>query len=220
MSPRPLDSDFLNAIAADEGVEFVHLIEINFSGGPARIHTGAVDLDWNGFSWQAVGGALELGAVEETMDGGAQGVELRLSGVDQTVLSLLLGESFRGRDVAVWRAHLDQTTGEVVGTPLLLFQGPQLEPYTVEEQRGRTGNTVRISTRFSSLLSLRNVRGIRSNVTSHSHYFPGDTFFQHTSSLANRKIYWGSSTPRSGTPGGGVGWGGGDDNNGAGDVLW
>lgn len=219
MSPRSLDSDFLNAINSEAGAEFVHLIEIDFSGGPVRIQTGAADLLWNGITWQAVGGALTLEPLEETVDGGAQGVEMRLSGVDQTILSALLGESFRGRDAAVWRAHLDQETGEVVGTPLLLFRGPQLEPYVVEEQRGRTGSTVRITTRLSSMMSLRNTRGVRSNVTSHSHYYTGDTFFQHTATLVNKKISWGSMPVNIPTGVGGGGSAGGQPGE-DGDIVW
>lgn len=192
--PRPLSGGFQTAAESDNS-EVVHFVEIKFDGGQARISTGAVDTDWNGFTWVAVGGALVVGAVEESVDGSAQGVELSLSGVDQTVLSNLLNNNFRGHDVSVWRAHLSLTTGAILGTPLLLFKGVQLEPYTVEEQRGRERNTVRVSTRVSSLMSIRKVRGIICNVTGHAHHYAGDTFFQHTATLANKKIYWGTSEP-------------------------
>lgn len=199
---RSLDSAFEAAIES-ESAEFVHLLEINSSGGAVRLNTGAVDLVWNSLTWEAVGGQLEIGAVEESGDGAAQGAGLTLSGVDQTILAVLLSTSFRGYSASIWRAHLNRTTGAVIGTPLLMFTGVQLDAYKVEEQRGRTGNTVRISTQLSGLMSVPKVRGIWSNLTSHQHYFSGDTFWQHAASLANKKIYWGTPVPHTVSGGGG-----------------
>jgi hypothetical protein len=162
--------DFLNAITSDRA-EFVHLLEFQFASGTVRLTTGAQDLSWGGFQWEAVGGLLEMGGVEETSDSRAQGVDVKLSGVDQTVLAVLLTSQYRGRTVTIWRAHLDDTTGQFVGDPLLLFQGLQLSPYTVDEERSRTAGTVRISTRLSGYFGVERVRGIMTNLVSHQHYF-------------------------------------------------
>jgi hypothetical protein len=197
--------DFLNAISSDYA-EFVHLLEFEFASGTVRLATGVQDLLWNALSWEAVGGLLEIGGIEETTDARAQGVDVRLSGVDQTVLAILLGSSYRGRTVRIYRAHLDKTTGLLVGDPMLLFQGLQLSPYTVDEERTPGGGTVRISTRLSGYFGVERIRGIMSNLVSHQHYFNGDLFFQQAASLANVKIYWGTPVPR--TPGSSSGNGG------------
>lgn len=206
---RSLGADTLAAVIA-ERAEFCHLLELQFSSGTVRLSTGSQDLSWDSQTWQAVGGLLEFGGVEETGDVRGQGVDVRLSGVDQTVLSTLLTNQFRGRPIKIWRAYLNTTTGEVLGTPLLLFQGLQLSPYTVEEQRGREGGSVKISTRVVGLLGINRVRGIQANLVGHQHYFNGDTFFRHTSSLANVKVYWGTNVATVGGGGGGrAGAGGG-----------
>lgn len=145
--------------------------------------------------WEAVGGLLEMGGVEETSDARAQGIDVKLSGVDQAILAVLLGSQYRGRPVKIWRVHLDRATGLVVPSPILLFQGLQLSPYTVDEERTRAGGTVRISTRLSGYFGVERVRGIVTSLVSHQHYFIGDLFFQHTTSLANKKIYWGTPVP-------------------------
>lgn len=194
--------DFLAAITA-ESAEFVHLLEMEFSGGTVRFCTGVQDLLWNAFTWDAVGGLLQFGGVEETTDAKAQGVDIKLSGVDQTVAALLLTNQYRGRAVKIYRAHLNKTSGQVVGEPLLLFQGLQLSPYNIEEQRDFGGGTVQISTRFSGYFGVSRVRGIQTNLVSHQHHFNGDTFFQYTAQLTNAKVYWGTATPASITRGGG-----------------
>lgn len=183
---------------ASDNAEIVHLLEFQFDTGTVRIATSGQDLSWNSLSWEAVGGLLELGGIEETTDARGQGIDLRLSGVDQTILSVLINSKYRGRVVKIWRAHLDRTTGRVVGT-MLLFQGLQLSAYTVDEERDNGGGTVRISTRISGYFGVERVRGIMSNLVSHQHYYSGDLFFQHSASLANVKIYWGTPVPR--TPG-------------------
>lgn len=150
-------------------------------------------------TWEAIGGVLEFGGIEETGDVRGQGVDVRFSGVDQSILTLLLASKFRGRGVKIWRAHLDSSTGKIIPDPILLFQGLQLNPYQVTEERTRQGGAVRIATRLTGMLGLQQVRGIQANLPSHQHYFPGDVFFQHVASLVNTKIYWGTRVPQ--TPG-------------------
>lgn len=146
-------------------------------------------------AWQAVGGSLVFGGIEESGDGQAQGVDLTLSGVDQTVLAALMTNNYRGRPVRIWRVWYDPVFGTVIGEPLLLLEGRQLSHYELQEERARAGGTVKIKTRVVGLMGLERIRGIWSNIVSHQHIFSGDTFFQYTPTLANVKVYWGTSTP-------------------------
>lgn len=181
--------------ASAEKAEFVHLIEMQFSSGTVYLNTGAQDISWGGQLWEAVGGLLTIGGVESSGDSAAQGVELKLSGVDQSVLGALMTNNYRGRIVRVRRAYLDQTTGVVRNDPVFLFEGLQLSPYSIEEERSRQGGTVTVTTRIMGYLGVDRIAGIWANLTSHQHYFPGDTFFQHVASLANLKLYWGTQAP-------------------------
>lgn len=200
--PRNLTSSFVTAIESDVA-EFVHLIELDFSGGFLRINTGAEDLSWNGFTWTAVGGNLSFPGVQETNDIKSQGIKMEISGVDLSLVATLLTNSFRGRTVKIWRAHLNSSTGAIIADPPLLFSGLQLASYEVEEEIRRDGpNTVRITTTLSGLLGIERVVGIQTGLTAHQHHYPGDLFFQHTAQLAHRVVSWGSIPIRTG-PGGG-----------------
>lgn len=182
------------AVAIDQG-EFVHLVEVELASGTVRLNTGAADIVWNSNTYEAVGGLLEIGGVEETGDGKGQGADLTLSGVNQSVLSALLSSQYRGRPVHIYRAHFVPGTGQIAGTPLLVHRGIQFSPYVIEEEQSRSGGTVKIRTRLSGFLGITRQRGIQSNLVSHQHIHPGDTFFQHTASLGNLKIYWGVAAP-------------------------
>jgi hypothetical protein len=196
MSPRPMSSEMQQAVTSVTG-ESVHLIEFEFSTGVLRMSTGAVDLDWASDTWRAVGGLLQFGGVHESADASDQSVEIRLSGVNQTVVAALLSSNWRGRSVTIWKAFFDPETGAIISTPLRLFRGKQLTQYVVQETRAdhdRPG-TVEITTRVMTELGIDNRRGIISNVATHQRYYPGDTFFQTAVSMANTKIYWGTPIP-------------------------
>lgn len=195
-------------------IEMVHLIEANFSGGSLYLSTGAADLSWNDREWEAIGGLLTFEGIQESAQGTREsGVQFQLAGVDQSIISVLLTNNFRGRPVRVWRAYLDRTLGKVYGTPLLLFEGLQLAPYEVTEERSRERGSVVIKMQAVGVLAVNKIRGIATNLTSHQHVFPGDTFFQNVAALANLHVYWGTTAPTFIGAGGGGGNSGGFGNN-------
>lgn len=192
---RSLSSAAVAALQAAGDQERTFLIELDFSGGIQRFSTGTRDLDALGQIWSAVGGALLVGQVEESRDAKGAGVDLVLSGVDQSIANTLLTENFRGRTMKVWQALLDPVDGTVVDT-IQLFDGLQLDNYEVKEvaQRGRP-MTITIRTRGRHRLGVAEYRGIRANLHSHQQLFDGDTFFTHVASLSGRRIFWGVTSP-------------------------
>ncbi len=155
---RSLNSAAVAALEAASGEERVFLIALDFSGGMLYFSTGSRDLDWSGLTWVAVGGALAIGPVEESDDLKGAGVDLVLSGVNQTIASTLLSQQYRGRSMQVWQALLDPVSGQVVDT-IELFNGLQLGNYEVKEeaQRGRP-TTSTIQTRGRHRLSVDEFR--------------------------------------------------------------
>lgn len=102
--------------------EAIYLIELQFSGGTIRLNTGAQDVSWNGFTWTAVGGAIELDPLSETTDGLGQGLSVKLSGVDQSIIAAFLTNGHRGRVANIWLAHLHTTTNFSDNPELLTVQ--------------------------------------------------------------------------------------------------
>ena len=106
---RTIDADALAQIIAARA-EVIHLIELDFSGGTLYLSTAGFDVSWNSHTWEGIGGVLSWGPVSETADDKAQGIPLQLSGVDQTVISLLLSQKIRGRGCKVYRAWVARGT--------------------------------------------------------------------------------------------------------------
>lgn len=190
------------ALAVGESTELLFLDFADTSNNPTPVYltTAAKDISWNSQTWQAVGGHLAVDVLGESTDGPADGVRLALSGVDQSVLALILGSRWRGRTATAYYAHLDQALGTVKTDPVLMFKGLMNGGFDISESRGDFGGgTVDIALRLTAKLNeLVKVRGVRTNMASHRATIPGastDTFFQHVPQLALRRVYWGMKTP-------------------------
>jgi hypothetical protein len=184
---RTLTAGMQTAVAAENG-EIIHFIELQFSGGTQRISTGVVTMSWDSQTWTAIGGALTINAVTESPDLSASSIGVTLSGVDQTILNVLLTENYIGRVAKVWMVHL--SSGAVIADPLLLFSGFMDGGWSIKETRGQSGTVTITSQLVSRLSRLDLMRGIQTNVTSHQAIYPGDRFFEHVNTLARTPIIW------------------------------
>lgn len=202
---RSLSGGALAALQAASETEEVFLISLTYSSGTVYMNTGTRDLLWNGQTWDAVGGNLEIGPVEESGDMKGQGFDIQLSGVDQSIISILLGQDYRGRDVFIGQALLDQSAGTVIDV-IEWADGLQLDNYEITEVAKRGAPlTCTVRTRIRHRLGEDEYRGIRASVSSHQKHFSDDTFFQHVPSLVGKKLYWGRLAPVTLGSGGGGG---------------
>lgn len=197
----------INSPIGDQRGEFVYLYEINHSGGILRLTNASRDITTLTFLWTALGGRLIHNGAPDTGSNKAQGIELELFGVDQTIISAIQNNQFRGRLIRIYLLHFDVSTG-VQDTPDLIFQGRQNGDYTVREDRDfespESGGSVSVRTRISADLAEINIKkSIRCNVSSHEEFLrrsgqasPSDDFFSRVQSLMGKDIFWGQPTPQ------------------------
>lgn len=215
----------LNSSVAQQRHEYAYLYEFEFSGGTLRFTNASFDIDYGGNTYSAVGGLLQHDQISETQDRRAQGVDVKLSGVDQTVISAILTNNFRGREARIWLIHIDPDTG-THETPDLVWRGRMNGEFQIEEDRDEDGeaHSVTVSTRIVSAMAMLNtVRSVRTNVASHEEMLrragqasPTDTFFSRIQTLAGKQVYWGQEAPEEsskhgGQTGGDGGGRGGDE---------
>lgn len=193
---RTLTAGMQTEVAAQRST-IVYLIQLESSGGTTRLTTAPVDIAWDAQTWEGIGGLLAFGGVEEGPEASASGVELSLSGVDQTIISVLLNNNVRGREVRIWLAHL-LDTGLIQPDPLEIFRGFQNAEYNISETRDpEQPGTIIVRTRVQSRLSvLGSPTAVRTNEVSHNDMLEraglttGDTFFRNVSTLAGSDLNW------------------------------
>lgn len=112
---RALSATMQTIIERGAGELLVAFLEFAFGNGTVRITTAPVDISWNGFTWEAVGGHLRVAPVVETPgDDRSQGVQLELGGVDQSLMSILLQRQYQGRHVRAWLGHINMGANSIL----------------------------------------------------------------------------------------------------------
>ena len=189
---RTIETDMKTSISDETSKGLVHFFKFSFSGGDVRYTTAPHDITWNSLLWQGVGGALNFEAVVETGDLKGNGTDLVLSGVNQTIVSILLQESYIGRDVEIWHGHIN-SSGTIVDAPIQVFLCGMNGGFTIRETHEPSApGTVTIKGRMQDrIASLSRVRGIQTNKPSHQKVFSGDEFFSHVAKTVGKSVTWG-----------------------------
>lgn len=192
--PRSINALALAQAIADNASR-THLVELQFSAGTVRWTTAPVNLSWNGFTWTAIGGALAIGEITETVDAAGGGVTLTLGGVDPTIIATILTNNPRGRLAEVRLAFVNPTTTAIVADPILQFRGFMNAEFSIEEERPMKHSeigSVKVSTRLvPRMIQINRTRPLACDELTHQRIVGFDTFFRPVGSLTGRTVLWG-----------------------------
>lgn len=125
---RDIHADTLTALSG-ETLAPIGMVELSFSSGWVRMWTGIGELVWGGNTYYGAGALGQIGAIEETIEIRATGLELAITGlpVDLTaadgrrISEIALKESWQGREANVYLAVLNGRSFE--GEPVQVFGG-------------------------------------------------------------------------------------------------
>jgi len=131
----------------------------------------SVDVGGGAETWIGTGLLMNVSDITDSADMDASGVNIVFDGVNQTIIAILMGNQFRGQPIEIYKAWFDASDGAVLGSPALLFDGFQLDPYTISETSTDEPDAVSVTTRATNrLTSLRNENVVLTNPTSHLNY--------------------------------------------------
>lgn len=176
-----VDSATLAALAAAHVTAFP-LLELGFDSGTTYLAGVPHDVVWNGNTYQA---ALGLGTIEPVVEseGEIKGLAFTLSAVPQSTLATALTEKIKRRPVTMRFVVLDGTTLRVDPNvwsgvfDVMSFDDSKASP------------TIRVTAEHRFFQMMRP----RGNLSSHEDQqqrSPGDTFFAHAATMAEKKIHW------------------------------
>lgn len=157
----------------------------NIEVGPLRMWTGLGDrtITVQGSSqvFTGTGSLLTIGDLEEVGDLASKSVELTLSGIPTSIVSLALQEPYQRR---VMRLYLgEQSDSSVVE----IFSGKMDKMTIVDEAESSTINL----TVESKLIELERPSGWRYTNENHQSRYDKDTFFSYVQSLQDQTLVWG-----------------------------
>lgn len=163
--------------------------ELDFSGGMVYVHSAIGTITWGGNDWGGVGTLGAIEGLDEKSDLTRKTVTFRLTGIPNTLLSVLLAESYQGRAAKVYLGFFSNTTYQLVADPHLLFTG-KMDSVTTEE-----GETFSIELTAENLLAqwARPVVRRYTDVEQQSKFL-GDKGLEFLTQASQKEIVWGRKT--------------------------
>lgn len=164
----------------------VFFVSMAFADQTIYAHTSIGTISWDSQAWLGVGTLGEISAVSEGGEVDAQGISIKLSGIDPALLNESINELNSGT-AQVFLGFLDQNGALVADAiPLPLFVGlmdaPEIDLDT---------NTATIEIAVENRLSdLNRARGGRYTDQDQRQRYPGDGALQWVSYLQDQHFNW------------------------------
>ena len=192
--PRTITPAMLSTIRSGL-VNCAFLVSLEFKSSPAYLWTGFGDLVWNAFTWKGAGSILSTSPLVEGSTVEARGITLTLSGIDTTILPMVLSDYKLGGAVSVYLAafYSSGTPGTIVPDPILAWAG-RLDHPNVKI----SGQTASIEIACETRLLDMNISVERRRTNDdQTQLVPGDDGFRFVAGLQEAAITWGTATTKS-----------------------
>jgi hypothetical protein len=183
--PRDITPAFQAAL--NDGEVFpALLLDIEFSDSELFLWNGIGDLLFNGDVYLGNGWFQGFGAVKEEGAMSPQGIDVTLTGIPTSLVSLILNQSVQNKFGRLLLGFLD-SAGVIIQDPFLMYEGNLDVPQLVEDAKGPV---IKISIE-NRLLDLDRPRDFRYTNESQKIFYEFDKGFEYVESLQDWEGYWG-----------------------------
>lgn len=181
---KSIDAGILSALSA-ETVRAIYLVRLDFDGGTIGWNSGYRDITYGGATYLGLGDITSIAAVKEEVGIKSATLAVGVSGIDPTIVSLLLSEPYINRQASVHYTLLDAEDQVISGSPVLLFRG------TIDSIEGTFGSTASFTVSLKSRLAdWERVRMVRNTDAEQQRAYPGDKGFEFVAQMEQAKIIW------------------------------
>lgn len=182
---RDLTSGVITALEAGTLRPFF-LFEGVFATQTLRLWTGIGNLSWSSQTWLGNGWLQGFSDFQEGNEIKATGIDVRLSGVPQSLISLLLTESRHSSRGLVYVGFFDSSNAIVVD-PYMLFAGALSAP-RIDDSSDRAQIIINYE---DDLIMISRSKELRYNQESQQAIFPTDRGFEYVAGIQKWTGFWG-----------------------------
>lgn len=180
---RVTNSATIAALASDS-IRLATLIKLDFPT-PIYITDYGQDIVYSTITYDASSYILEVGDASESGDIRVNSMDLTLSAVERSYVSLFLQSDYVNKQVLVQRVCLDDN-GDVIGEPITYFDG-RIVSFDIED----SGTDSRINVELAShWQDFDKVQNRKTNTKSQQFWFPNDRGFAYAASTITN-LKWG-----------------------------
>ena len=177
---RSIPAAIVTALNQKEVTPF-YALEMNFDTAPVRLWTGFGDRTIDGETYLGAGGLLAIEGIEEIADLTAKGVNVSLSGISSSIISLALQEPYQGRSARILFGVAD------VNDFIEVFGGI-MDVMTIQHSGDKVDVGLSIESKLISL-QRSNIRRYTSESQKLRHR--NDTFFDFVEKMVDKELVWG-----------------------------
>lgn len=182
---RSFSSAMLTAMDEDV-VRPIYLIQLEFDTDTLRLNTSARDVSWNSQTWLGNGILKDFPTIYDDDDLTIEGLTVRLAGVTESMVALVLGQTLNQKSGVLYFGLLDANFA-LIADPIQIFQGWLDVPKIVETFE----DTVIELDYESELIDFDVPREHRYTHDNQKAFYPSDLGFEYVASLQDKSIVWG-----------------------------
>lgn len=164
------------------------LIKAEFDSGDVFAWTGNKDLIFDGDTYLGVGDLLGIGPIQETQQLVANGVQLSLTGVKASLVSIALTETYQWRPISIFFAVFD-TSFALIADPYQIFAG-KMDIMEINDDGNSSTITINAE---NNLIDLRDARERRYTPEDQKREFAGDLGLDFIPLIQDVAIDWGNT---------------------------
>lgn len=181
---RTIGANVAAAMASDSQ-RMAHLLQIGFDT-PVYITDWSHNLPYGGNTYEAGGHLIQISPVDETAEIRTGGINVTLSGVNQTYVAVVLGQNVTNKPVVLRRVWLDASGQIIDGEAVTLYDG-SVDTHAIQDRDGESQISLQIASHWSDF---ERRAGRRTNSNSQQLYF-GDDLGLEFSPTIDQDLPWG-----------------------------
>lgn len=172
------------AILADDSLRIAHLLTFEFSS-TLTFTDYAHDITHNAVTYLAANGFVGLSDPSESQELRINSLNVEMSGVDQSFISIFLSSNWVNRRTLLQTAFID-ATGQVVGEPISIFDG-LISDFDITESQNKSTVNITVSSHWADF---ERKAGRFTNSNSQQFFFAGDLGMDFSASIVT-DLKWG-----------------------------
>lgn len=182
--PRDLDAAIVAELESKSTLS-VYLIDLQLESAEVNLTSGPININYNDKVYIKAP-TLGIEGLEDSMQLQGADIDVSLSGVASIYASAIESQEFRGNDLIVYLALIDETAGTIIDEPWIVHKGVI---NSTEMNRDASNGTFTIVLNVGNFFArFDEVTGIRTNPTEWKDRYPGDAIFDQVPKLQAQEI--------------------------------
>lgn len=165
----------------------IHFLKIEYTSGTLYLNTSDRSLTFDGDEYIAGAGIANISSIEETQELQASGVQVQISGVDSSNISIALTENFKNIDTTLYLGFLNTSTYVLEDDPFIIFKG-KIDTQNIQVDGETATIVIEIENRLIDWERQRISRYTNNDqLSKHS----GDVGLEFVQQLVEKELFWG-----------------------------